>query len=63
MWGKGGKMTRGSGKKEAMLQVWGGRAQEVGVSKRKQEENGRGGIPMRSMGKDKGALWGKRTAT
>jgi len=52
-----------SGRKEAMLQVWRERAQEVGVSKRKQGEEGRGGTPTRSMEKDKGALWGKRTAT
>jgi len=49
-------MTREDGRKKAMLQVWRGGAQEVGVPKRKKEKERRGSTPMRSMGKDKGAL-------
>jgi len=35
MWDKGDEMTGDSRRKKAMLQVWRGRAQEVGVSKGK----------------------------
>ena len=56
MWGKGGEKTGGSRRKEAMLQVWKGRAQEVGVSKKEQEEEKRDSSSAKSMGKDKTAL-------
>jgi len=56
MWGKGGEMIEDSRRKEAMLQVWRGRVQEVGVSKGKQKEKRRGSTTAGSMGKDKGAL-------
>ena len=43
MWSERSEETRDSGKQDTMLQVWGGRTQEVGVSKneRYKEKKGR----------------------
>ena len=63
MWSEGGEEIGGHGRKATMFQMWGRRTQEVGVSKREQEKKRRGDIPMRSMGEDKAALWGKGTVS
>jgi len=47
-----------------MLQVWGGRAQEVGVSKDKEEKKRKGSGPAtKSVGESKRTLWCKRTVS
>jgi len=57
MWGKRGEKTGGSKKEEVMLQVWGERAQEVGVSKDKGEKRRRESSPtMKSVGESERVL-------
>ena len=42
MWSERSEETRSGGRQDVMLQVWGGRTQEVGVFKRKRYEERRG---------------------
>ena len=63
MWSKRSEETRGDRRKDMMFQVWGGRTQEVGVSKDRREKKRGDGTTARSMGEGKDALWGKETAS
>ena len=53
MWSERSEETRDGGRKDAMLQVWGGRTQEVGVSKNERYKERRGrSTGTRSVEKD-----------
>ena len=54
MWSERSEETRSGGRQDVMLQVWGGRTQEVGVSKKEKYKERRGrSISTRSV--EKGA--------
>ena len=62
MWSKGSEETRNNKGRSNMFWMWEEGAQEVGVPTEERRKEGGSGTTTRSIGKDKGALWGKRTA-
>ena len=62
MWSEGSEETRNNEGRNNMFWIWEEGAQEVGVPTEERKKERESSITVRSMGKNKGALWGKRTA-
>jgi len=62
MWSEGSEEVRNNKGRSKLFWMQEEGAQEVGVSTEEKKKKGESSTTARSMGKDKEALWGKRTA-